>query len=404
VLDLGLNFYQNKRIERGLPETVSEPLFAAFNRSRAKELSEILADSARYTVVQSAPAVRAALAEDFGHPFGTLSVGKLAAALRRLGFDKIYDSNFSADLTIMEEGTELAKRISGGGTLPMFTSCCPGWVRYLENNHPDLTRHLSTCKSPQQMAGALFKTYGATVSGVDPARIFSVSVMPCTAKAYEASRQEMSSSGFRDVDLVITTRELAWLIRQAGIDFDSLPDEDFDEPMGEYTGAGAIFAITGGVMESAIRTGHALITGKELNESSIEILPILDTEGFRSAKIKFGKLKLKVGVITGLKNVAPVLDQLRAGKLDLHFIEVMACPEGCVTGGGQPKLLGNLNTGQAYSGRAKTILQHSRALVKRKSHESAAIKKVYAEFLEEPNSHRAHELLHTSYGSALGHH
>jgi ferredoxin hydrogenase len=273
----------------------------------------------------------------------------------------------------------------------------------MENNHSDYTKHLSTCKSPQQMAGAVFKTYGAKINKVDPAKIYSVSIMPCTAKAFEADREEMNSSGSRDIDVVITTRELAWLIRNAGIDFANLPDEGFDDPMGEYTGAGAIFAVTGGVMEAAIRTGYTLITGKELDKNSVDILPVRGVEGFRSAEIKAGDLVLKVGIVTGLKNVEPVIEQLKAGTLDFHFIEVMTCPEGCVSGGGQPKLLDNSDTADAYAGRRQAIYEHDKALPKRKSHESGAVKKLYADYMEKPNSHKAHELLHTSYKGGPSH-
>ncbi|MDR1025718.1 MAG: [FeFe] hydrogenase, group A [Treponema sp.] len=403
VLEQGLELYNGKHEERALPETVTEPLFAAYNTSRIAELIAALKDPAKFTIVQAAPAVRAALAEDFGLPFGTLSAGRMAAALRRIGFDRVYDTNFSADLTIMEEGTELVNRVTNGGVLPMFTSCCPAWVRYMENNYSDYTKHLSTCKSPQQMAGAVFKTYGAKINKVDPAKIYSVSIMPCTAKAFEADREEMKDSGYRDIDVVLTTRELSWLIRNAGIDFAGLPEEGYDDPMGEYTGAGAIFAVTGGVMEAAIRTGYTLITGKELGDDALEILPVRGTEGFRTAEIQVGDLTLKVGIVTGLKNAEPVLEQLKAGTLDLHFIEVMTCPEGCVSGGGQPKLLDNSDTAEAYAGRRRAIFEHDRELPKRKSHESGAIKKIYKECLEKPNSHKAHELLHTSYRGSAPH-
>uniref|UniRef100_UPI000AF9EB6D [Fe-Fe] hydrogenase large subunit C-terminal domain-containing protein n=2 Tax=Treponema endosymbiont of Eucomonympha sp. TaxID=1580831 RepID=UPI000AF9EB6D len=272
-----------------------------------------------------------------------------------------------------------------------------GWVKYLETAHPRLTKHLSSCKSPQQMAGPVFKTYGAALNSVEPSKVFNVSVMPCTAKPYEAAREEMKASGYRDIDAVITTRELAWLIKRAGIDFAALPDEPFDEPLGEYTGAGTIFGVTGGVMEAAIRTGYTLITGKELADSAVDIHPVRGTEGFRTAEIQAGELALKVGVVTGLKNVEPVLERLQAGTLDLHFIEVMTCPEGCVSGGGQPKLLRDSDVPEAYAKRRTATFDHDKALPKRKSHESAAIQKIYAEFLDKPNGHKAHELLHTTY-------
>ncbi|MDR1637351.1 MAG: [FeFe] hydrogenase, group A [Treponema sp.] len=398
ALEQGYEAYSKKRAERGLPDTVNEPLFAAYNTSHVNEVIAALADPAKFTIVQAAPAVRVALSEDFGLPLGTLSAGKMAAAFRRLGFKQIYDTNFAADLTIMEEGTELVERVTKGGVLPMFTSCCPGWVRFIENAYPELTKHLSTCKSPQQMAGAVFKTCGATLNGVDPASVYTVSVMPCTAKAFEAAREEMKASGFRDIDVVITTRELAYIIKQAGIDFAALPDEPFDDPLGEYTGAGAIFGVTGGVMEAAVRTGYTLITGKELSGKSVDITPVRGTEGWRKANIKAGDLTLRLGVVTGLKNVIPVLEELKAGKLDgMHFIEVMTCPEGCVSGGGQPKLVSGAYRAEAYAARRESTFVHDRELPKRKSHESAAVTKIYAEFLEKPNSRKSHELLHTRY-------
>jgi ferredoxin hydrogenase len=400
ALEHGYEAYTQKRTERGLPETVNEPLFAAYNVPHVNEVIAALADPAKYTIVQAAPAVRVGIAEDFGLPLGTLSAGKMAAAFKRLGFKKVYDTNFAADLTIMEEGTELIERVTKGGVLPMFTSCCPGWVRFIENTYPELTKHLSSCKSPQQMAGPVFKTYGAKLDGVDPASVFTVSVMPCTAKTFEAAREEMKASGFKDVDVVITTRELAYLIKHAGIDFASLPDEPFEEPMGEYTGAGTIFGVTGGVMEAAVRTGYVLITGKELTGKQVDIKPVRGTEGWRKADIKAGDLTLHLGIVTGLKNVIPVLEDLKAGKLEgMHFIEVMTCPEGCVSGGGQPKVVSNEYRAEAYAARRQSTFDHDAALPKRKSHESAAVKKIYAEFLEKPNGHKSHELLHTHYKS-----
>jgi ferredoxin hydrogenase len=285
----------------------------------------------------------------------------------------------------------------------MFTSCCPAWVKYLENTHPELTKHLSSCKSPQQMAGPVFKTYGAKINNVDPAKVFTVSVMPCTCKEFECSREEMNASGFRDVDVVITTRELAYLIKKQGIDFRALKDEEFDQPLGEYTGAGTIFGVTGGVMEAALRTGYKLITGKEL--SDVDILPVRGTEGFRVAEIPVGDLTLKVGVLTNLKNIEPVIEKLEAGTLDLHFVEVMTCPEGCVSGGGQPKLLVDTDRPEAYANRRQATFDHDKALPKRKSHENPAITKIYKDFLGEPNGEKSHHLLHTTYkGSGGGHH
>jgi ferredoxin hydrogenase len=400
LIDHGPELYAKKREERLLPETVREPLFAAYNASHVAELIAALDDPDKFTVAQAAPAVRVGIAEDFGLPLGSLASGKLAAAFRRLGFNRVYDTNFSADLTIMEEASELVERVTQGGVLPMFTSCCPAWVRYLENNNPELTKHLSTCKSPQQMAGPVFKTYGAKLDKVKSGRVYNVSVMPCTCKTFEASRPEMNASGHRDIDLVITTRELAYLLKYKGIDLAELPDEAFDMPLGEYTGAGAIFGVTGGVMEAALRTGYTLITGKELAEKDLDFRSVRGSDGFRTAEIPIGDIVLKVGVVTNLKNIDPVIERLKEGTLDCHFVEVMTCPEGCITGGGQPKLLSDEDRAEANNSRRRALYEHDVALPKRKSHESAAIQKVYADFLEKPNSHKAHELLHTHYRHA----
>jgi len=403
VIDHGAELYAKKRAERGLPETVREPLFAAYNVTHIGEVINALKDKSKVTMVQSAPAVRVALAEDFGYPLGSLTPGKLAAALRAVGFTKVYDTDFSADLTIMEEGTELVQRVTKGGVLPMFTSCCPAWVRHLENTHPELTKHLSTCKSPQQMLGAVFKTYGAELNKVDKKNIFSVSIMPCTCKEFECSRPEMNASGERDVDVVLTSRELAYLIKYFGIDFDSLKDEQFDHPLGTYTGAGVIFGVTGGVMEAALRTGYKLITGKELD--SVDVTPVRGTEGFRRADIKVGDLTLKVGVLTNLQNIDPILEQLQNGTLDCHFVEVMTCPEGCVSGGGQPKLIVDTDRPEAYANRRKATFDCDKEMKLRKSHDNPDIKKIYADWLKEPCGEKSHHLLHTHYkGSEGGHH
>ncbi|MDR3039098.1 MAG: [FeFe] hydrogenase, group A [Candidatus Adiutrix sp.] len=398
----GSGAYEKTRRERGLADSVREPLFAAYNVCHLDEVRRALADPNLFTVVQCAPAVRVAVAEDFGAPLGTLAAGKLAAALRRIGFDKIYDTNFAADVTIMEEGSELIERVTGGGLLPMFTSCCPGWVKYLELNYPGLRGHLSTCKSPQQMEGALLKTYGAKLLGKPADKIFSVSVMPCTAKQFESGRPEMKDSGQRDVDVVLTTRELAWLIKEKGLDFLALPDEKYDSPLGDYSGAAEIFGVTGGVMEAALRTGYELITKQPI--PAVDITAVRGPDGYRTAAIKVGDLTLKVGIVTGLKHVKPVLEELKAGKLDLHFIEVMTCPEGCVTGGGQPKLIVDKDFEAAYQARSAATSAHDRELPVRKSHENPSVQKLYSDFLKKPLGPESHKLLHTTYCGDPKHH
>jgi iron-only hydrogenase group A len=384
-----------KIVERGLLPSVKEPLFAAFYRGDAPRVKEALAEPSLFKMVQCAPAVRVAIAEEFGMPLGSLAPGKMAAALRRVGFDRVYDTNFTADLTIMEEGSELIQRVTGGGTLPMFTSCCPAWVKYVEQTYPELIPHLSSCKSPQQMAGALFKTYGAEIDGVEQSKVLSVSVMPCTCKKFECDRPEMQDSGNRDVDVVLTTRELAQLIKDAGIDFVNLPEEDFDKPLGNYTGAGTIFGATGGVMEAALRTGYELITKQAIAE--VKLAFVRGGEGVRTAKVEVGDLTLKIAVVSGLKNVKAVLEQVKSGTADYHFIEVMTCPVGCVSGGGQPKVLVPGDKGAAYSNRTCSTYLHDENLEFRKSHDNPDVQKLYAEFLGEPLGHQSHHLLHTKY-------
>ncbi|MDF2874225.1 MAG: hndD 2, partial [Sporomusa sp.] len=300
-----------KMKDRGLLDSVKEPLFAAHNMGHAQKVWEALNNPNVVTMVQCAPAVRVGLAEDFGMDSGELVAGKMITALRKLGFDRVYDTNFTADLTIMEEGSELIKRIQENGVLPMFTSCCPAWVKYVEQEQFELHENLSTCKSPQQMAGALFKTYGAQVDKLEPAKIVSVSVMPCTAKKFEASRAEMKSSGSQDVDLVLTTRELANLIKHAGIDFKNLEPGQPDSVLGAYTGAGHIFGVTGGVMEAALRTGYELITGKALDD--INILDVRYSQGIKRATIQVGDLAVKTVVVAGLENVTPIIDEIKNG-------------------------------------------------------------------------------------------
>ncbi len=359
----------------------------------------------KYIVVQTAPAVRAALGEEFGDKVGTLATGKMVAALRRLGFKKVFDTNFGADLTIMEEATELLGRIKDGGVLPMITSCSPGWINYCEYNYADLIPHLSSCKSPHEMMGAILKTYYAEKTGVKPEDMFVVSIMPCTAKKYEAQREELKTNGLSDVDAVLTTRELARIIRRAGIMWNRLPEEEFDNDIvGEYSGAGVIFGATGGVMEAALRTAAKKLTGKELADPEIKDVRGLD--GIKEATYNLGGAEVRVAVAHGMKNAKVLLDEIRAGKSPYQFIEIMGCPGGCVAGGGQPYVkpcfMPNedddiLDTYKEK--RAAALYKEDRMKKNRLSHENKQIIELYEKFLGEPNSHKAHELLHTSYNA-----
>lgn len=359
----------------------------------------------KYVVVQTAPAVRAALGEEFGMPIGTLVTGKMVASLRRLGFKKVFDTNFGADLTIMEEATELLTRINEGGMLPMITSCSPGWVNYAEYYYGDLLGHLSSCKSPHEMFGAILKHYYAKQNGIDPKDMFVVSVMPCTAKKFEKDREQLVTNGLKDVDAVLTTRELAKMIKRAGIMFNRLPDEEFDNDIvGEYTGAGVIFGATGGVMEAALRTAAAVLDGKELEH--VELQDVRGLEGIKEATYNLGGMDVKVAVAHGMKNAKVLLDQIKAGTSPYHFIEIMGCPGGCVAGGGQPYVqpcfLPNeedniLDTFRAK--RAAALYQEDESKEIRVSHKNSQVQKLYDEFLGAPNSHLAHELLHTEYAS-----
>ncbi|MPM34357.1 Iron hydrogenase 1 [bioreactor metagenome] len=395
IIDESIEFVDNIKNQRKIPSIIKEPMFAAYNKCDVEKVKKALQDPNIFTVVQCAPAVRVALSEDFGYNLGELTPGKMAAALKALKFDRVYDTNFAADLTIMEEGTELIKRVTEKENLPMFTSCCPAWVKFMEDNYPELTNHLSSCKSPQQMAGVVFKTYGAKINNIDPSKICSISIMPCTCKKFECDREEMNSSGYKDVDVVLTTRELAYLIKDMDIDFKNLKETKFETPLGEYSGAGTIFGVTGGVMEAAIRTGYELITKKSI--PSVDVVEVRGTEGFREKQIKVGDLNLKVGVVTGLKNVIPVLEKLKAGNLELDLIEVMTCPVGCVSGGGQPKLLLEEHRSAAYENRIKSTYSHDQNLPTRKSHENLEIQKMYNEYLGEPLGEKSHHLLHTKY-------
>jgi NADH-quinone oxidoreductase subunit G len=369
------------------------PVGALYEKDDVDLVWTALQDPTKHVIVQEAPAIRAALGEEFGMAPGTLVTGKMIAALRRLGFDKVFDTNFTADLTIIEEGNELLKRVKEGGTLPMITSCSPGWIKFCEHFYPDLLPHLSTCKSPQQMFGALAKTYYAETAGIDPKDIISVSIMPCTAKKFEAQRPEMNSSGYRDVDFVLTTRELGRMIKEAGIDFESLADEAHDAPMGEYTGAGTIFGATGGVMEAALRTVYAVVTGENL--SSLDITPVRGLEGVKEASVKVGALgDVNIAVAHGLGNARKLMDLIREGKANYAFIEVMCCPGGCISGGGEP-----IPTNNEIRVKRSAALYADDGSVqkKRQSHENESVKKLYDKFLKEPLGHKSHELLHTHY-------
>lgn len=349
-----------------------------------------------HVVVQTAPAVRVALGEEFGMPVGTNVEGKMIAALRRLGFDKVFDTDFSADLTILEEGTELLSRIKNGGKLPLITSCSPGWIKFCEHNYHEFLDNLSTCKSPQQMMGAVAKSYYAEKAGIDPKNIFVVSVMPCTAKKFEASREEMAVEGLKDVDVVLTTRELAKMIKQASINFTALDDGEYDSILGDSTGAAVIFGVTGGVMEAALRTVADILTGEELRE--IDYTPVRGMEGIREATVNIGGMDVKVAVAHGTGNAAKLLDSIKSGKSDYHFIEVMACPGGCINGGGQPILIDKERTEEVKKLRAQGLYKIDKESRKfRKSHENPEVKRLYEEYLGEPNSHKAHNLLHTRY-------
>ena len=372
------------------------PTGALIVKDETAKVFEALADPEKYVVVQTAPAVRAALGEDFGMPIGTNVEGKMVAALRRLGFDKVFDTNFGADLTIMEEGTEFIDRVKNGGVLPMITSCSPGWVKFCEHYYPDLLPNLSTCKSPQQMTGAMIKSYFAEKEGIDPKKIVSVSVMPCTAKKFEHKRDDQGRDGMQDVDIVITTRELADMIKKAGLQFTNLPDEQYDPAMGDFTGAAVIFGATGGVMEAALRTVADVLTGEDLKE--IDYTDVRGTDGIKYAAYEVAGMPVKVAVASGLENASKILDDIRAGKADYQFVEIMCCPGGCVNGGGQPIQPASVrNFIDIKAERAKVLYNEDANLPKRKSHESPLIKKVYEEYLGEPGGHKSHELLHTTY-------
>ena len=386
------------------------PTGALVEKNYIEEVWEAIANPDKHVVVQTAPAVRIGLGEDLGLAPGQRVTGKMVAALKRLGFDSVLDTDFTADLTIIEEGTELLTRLKKAlvdkdkdVSLPMATSCSPGWIKYIEHMYPEYLKHLSTCKSPQQMFGALAKTYYAKARNLDPDKIVSVSIMPCTAKKFEAYRPEMHDSGYRDVDYVLTTRELAILIKQAGLDFDKLEPVKFDRLMGESSGAAVIFGATGGVMEAALRTAYEIVTGREVPFENLNIEPVRGMQGIREATIKIENplkewdfldgVELKCAVAHGLINAKTVMDAVKSGKTDYHFIEIMACPGGCLGGGGQPIPINE----EIRQKRAEAIYAEDRDLPIRKSHENPEVKKLYKDFLKEPLGEKSHKLLHTKY-------
>ncbi len=372
------------------------PTGALQEKSQIDEVLAAIADPKKHVIVQTAPAVRAGLGEEFGYPIGTNVEGKMAAALRRIGFDKVFDTDFGADLTIMEEANEFVERVKNGGVLPMITSCSPGWVKYCEHYFPDMTENLSTCKSPQQMFGAIAKSYYAEKEGIDPRDIVSVSIMPCTAKKFEINRPGEAANGVPDMDYTLTTRELARMIKKVGIKFTTLPDEQFDEPLGISTGAGVIFGATGGVMEAALRTAVETLTGEELQH--LDFTDVRGIQGIKEASYNVAGMEVKVAVASGLGNARELLNKVKSGEANYHFIEIMGCPGGCVNGGGQPQQPGYIrNTVDIRGLRAKVLYDADAGMPIRKSHENPAIKELYATYLGKPGSEKAHHLLHTTY-------
>ncbi len=375
---------------------VNCPTGALVEKDDTGRVLEALNDPTKYVIVQTAPSIRVTLGESFGMHLGTNVQGKMVAALRRLGFDKVFDADFAADLTIMEEAHEFLDRVQNGGVLPMITSCSPGWIKYCEHYYPDQLDHLSTCKSPQQMFGAVIKTWYAKKMGIDPANIVVVGIMPCTAKKFETKRDDQSASGYPDVDIALTTRELARMIDSAGIYFRHLPDEEFDNPLGEGTGAAVIFGATGGVMEAALRTAVETLTGEELKDP--DFTEVRGTDGIKEATYTVAGKDIKVCVASGLANAHTVMERVKDGTADYQFIEIMGCPGGCVNGGGQPIQHAVVRNFVDLKGiRGAALYEADKNLPVRKSHESEAIKRVYEEFFGEPGSHVAHEVLHTSY-------
>ncbi len=368
------------------------PTGALTEVNNTSKVWNLLNDKNKTVIVQTAPAIRAALGEEFGLEAGTPVTGKMVAALRSLGFNKVFDTDFAADLTIMEEASEFINRLNNGGKLPMLTSCCPGWIKFFEHNFSDLLDIPSTCKSPQQMFGSIAKSYFAEKLNIDPKDLIVVSVMPCLAKKYEAARPEMTKDGVFDVDVVISTRELSKMIKEAGIDFKSLKDEDFDRPLGESTGAGVIFGTTGGVMEAALRTAYEWVTGETLE--NVDFNEVREGNGVREATIKVKDIDVNVAIASGLGNARKLLNDIRSGKSKYHMIEIMACPSGCIDGGGQPYIHGNT---EILKKRSEALYKEDKGKKIRKSHENPYIKKLYDDYLGEAGGEKAHELLHTKY-------
>lgn len=375
---------------------VNCPTGAIYEKDDTAKVLEAINDPEKFVVVHTAPSIRVTLGECFGMHIGTNVQGKMVAALRRLGFDKVFDTDFGADLTIVEEANEFLGRVQNGGVLPMITSCSPGWIKYCEHYYPDMLDHLSTCKSPQQMSGAIIKTWYAEKMGIDPKDIVVVGIMPCTAKKFETKRENQSASGYPDVDYSLTTRELGRMIDSAGIFFKHLPDEEFDNPLGDSTGAAVIFGATGGVMEAALRTAVEKLSGEELK--SLDFTEVRGTEGIKEASYTVNGMEIKVCVVSGLANANTIMEKVKNGTADYHFIEIMGCPGGCVNGGGQPIQHAVVrNFVDLRARRAAALYEADKDMPLRKSHESEAVKRLYAEFLGEPGSHKAHEVLHTSY-------
>lgn len=375
---------------------VNCPTGAIYEKDDTAKVLEAINDPEKFVVVHTAPSIRVTLGECFGMHIGTNVQGKMVAALRRLGFDKVFDTDFGADLTIVEEANEFLGRVQNGGVLPMITSCSPGWIKYCEHYYPDMLDHLSTCKSPQQMSGAIIKTWYAEKMGIDPKDIVVVGIMPCTAKKFETKRDDQAASGYPDVDYSLTTRELGRMIESAGIYFKHLPDDEFDNPLGDSTGAAVIFGATGGVMEAALRTAVEKLSGEELK--SLDFTEVRGTDGIKEASYTVNGMEVKVCVVSGLANANAIMEKVKNGTADYHFIEIMGCPGGCVNGGGQPIQHAVVrNFVDLKARRAAALYEADKDMPLRKSHESEAVKRLYAEFLGEPGSHKAHEVLHTSY-------